>query len=89
MTQLQIKIYGDVQAVGFRYWAKRKADILKLNGFARNEPDGSLTILLQGSKGNLETFLEMCYDGPTMARVTRVEAEWEETEQKFDAFEVR
>ena len=41
---LNIKIYGRVQMVGFRYSAKEMADQLDIKGFAQNSPDGAVYI---------------------------------------------
>lgn len=88
MKQLQLKIYGNVQGVGFRYWMKTQASALGLTGFARNEPDRTVKVLIQGDKKTLEKFLKMCYDGPSFAQVTHVTPEWEEAKERFARFDI-
>ena len=43
-----IVFYGRVQGVGFRYTAKYMAQSLELTGWVRNEPDGTVTMEVQG-----------------------------------------
>jgi len=68
-----VKITGLVQGVFFRTSAKDKALEFKVNGFARNELDGSLYIEAEGEEDNLNRFLAWCHDGPKSARVKNIE----------------
>lgn len=69
MKHLDIKIYGQVQGVFFRYSAKEKADELKISGFARNEPDSAVYIEAEGEESRLNKFLEWCRQGPETAKI--------------------
>lgn len=71
---LQIWITGKVQGVSFRSTAKRHADKLGLQGFARNEPDGSVYIEAEGPEENLQEFLKWCQEGSPLAKVKSVES---------------
>lgn len=54
-----IRVTGDIQGVGFREFCKKRAFTWGItSGFARNEPDDSVTILVQGYPSILDTFLE-------------------------------
>ena len=44
---------GEVQGVGFRWTSQRIAGALGLTGWVRNEDDGSVTLVLQGSHDQL------------------------------------
>lgn len=88
MKQLKLRVYGNVQGVGFRYWVKQQAQGLKLAGFTKNEPDGTVIILAQGNEKNLAKFLKMCYDGPSFAQITHATPEWGKPEEIFTAFEI-
>ena len=57
MFELSAIIKGNVQGVGFRATAKLFADKLKLTGYARNLPDGTVELCAQGQKSQLEKFL--------------------------------
>ena len=67
----KIKISGQVQGVFFRASAKQKADSLKLRGFVRNEPDGSVYAEAEGEEHNLKSFVEWCKKGPQQAFVEK------------------
>jgi len=57
MQELEIKIYGRVQGVLFRERIKRFAKNNQLNGFVENLADGSVLVLVQGNKENLDKFI--------------------------------
>jgi len=86
--QLSLKIFGNVQGVGFRNWAQNNAASLDINGYIKNEPDNTVSILAQGKEKNLEKFLKMCYDGPSFAQVTHVTPEWQEITEPFSRFDI-
>jgi acylphosphatase len=85
---LIIRVYGEVQNVGFRYEAKRKADKLRIFGFVRNETDGSVYVEAQGNDEAVEEFLAWCRRGPSYARIDKVEAEAMEP-GNFSSFEIK
>jgi acylphosphatase len=88
VKNLIIKIYGDVQGVGFRdaaYWTARKMHVA---GFVMNEPDGSIYIEAEGEEGDLKEFLAWCKKGPVTAKVSKVEAAWAGAHGKFTGFRI-
>lgn len=68
-----LKIYGKVQNVGFRFHTKKTADSLQITGFVKNQPDGSVYIEAEGNESQLDHFILWCQNGPTWARVERIE----------------
>jgi acylphosphatase len=85
----EVRIFGRVQGVGFRWWTKDKADELGLRGWVRNRRDGSVEALLDGPAEALERMLEALRQGPPGARVERLEtAESDELPDRED-FEQR
>ncbi len=68
-------VSGRVQGVGFRYFVKKHAEALTVNGYAKNLPDGRVEFLLQGNKAAILTMLENIRTGPSYSQVTRVTAE--------------
>ena len=84
-----IRVKGIVQGVGYRSWIARKAKALNLHGFVRNEPDGSVYIIVEGERDSIEKLIKLCWEGPTLAKVNSVEVEWEEYKGEFKDFEVR
>ncbi len=72
-VHLNLKIQGRVQGVFFRHSAKKLADELELAGFAKNEPDGTLTIEVEGDQEALDAFSEWAKHGPESASVENIE----------------
>jgi acylphosphatase len=64
-----IRVSGKVQGVFFRASTKKTADQLGLSGLARNEPDGSVYIEVEGRPEILEVFAAWCKMGPIRAQV--------------------
>lgn len=75
MERVKIQIFGDVQGVFFRHYAKKKANTLGLNGWCRNDPDGTVSIVVEGEDEKITEFINWCNEGSPMARVDKVEAE--------------
>jgi acylphosphatase len=70
-------VEGEVQGVGFRYSAQRRARALGLDGWVRNMADGSVEVWAEGAKESLDDFLEWLSRGPPSAEVTQVRSTWE------------
>lgn len=87
VNHLNIKINGLVQGIFYRATAKEEAEQLGINGFARNEPDGSVYIEVEGEEEDLNKFLDWCHKGPPLAKVEKVESSLG-TLKKFLQFEV-
>lgn len=51
-----MRVVGRVQGVGFRWTCRKVADNLGLTGWVRNEPDGSVTLELQGPGAAISLF---------------------------------
>lgn len=88
MKHLKIKVIGKVQGVWFRVHTKEKADELKLSGFVRNEPDGSVYIEVSGKSSLVEQFVNWIKHGPELSIVKEVLAE-ENTKVYTGKFEIR
>lgn len=70
-----IYVIGLVQGVSFRLAARAEARRQGLTGFARNEPDGSVRIEVEGEEHALARFVAWCEHGPPQARVEQVEVQ--------------
>lgn len=71
MESVRIKVTGRVQHVGFRYFTAVEAGKLKIKGFVKNEPDGSVLIEAEGEEDNIELFNQAIKHGPSWSRVDR------------------
>jgi acylphosphatase len=72
ITTMNIRIEGEVQGCGFRDFAVREGNALKLKGWVRNRADGSVEAVASGPTKVVEEFIAKCMGGPRGARVTAV-----------------
>ncbi len=70
---LHTRIHGIVQGVGFRYSTIMRARRFRLTGYARNMSDGTVEVVAEGTKTDLESLLSWLQQGPSSAVVDRVE----------------
>lgn len=64
---------GEVQGVGFRYHARAQALHLGLVGYARNRPDGTVELEVEGPEASVSRMLRWLETGPRYAVVTALE----------------
>ena len=60
----KIHVRGYVQGVGFRWSAVKEAKRKDISGFVKNMSDGSVYIEAEGSRKQLDAFVEWCIKGP-------------------------
>ncbi|HSM58014.1 MAG TPA: acylphosphatase [Candidatus Sulfomarinibacteraceae bacterium] len=89
MKRLNAKVYGRVQGVFFRDTTRREAHQRDIHGWVRNEPDGSVRVVAEGSQEVLTELERFLHRGPSSARVERVETTWEDATGEFSGFRVR
>jgi acylphosphatase len=83
-------VRGRVQGVGFRQFVWTRAHALGVKGYVRNGPDGySVEVLAEGPEETLHRLLSHLHRGPYMARVDKVDVEWQEAGGRFQSFDVR
>jgi acylphosphatase len=87
--RLKAEIVGDVQGVGFRYFAQSHARRLGLEGYVRNRYDGAVEVEAEGSSDALEGFLDLLRKGPRAARVQDVAVDWLPVRGDLGPFGVR
>ena len=69
----QFLITGQVQGVGYRFFAQRAAARHQVLGHVRNCPDGSVEVIAEGSPRDVEEFKKDLVTGPQWSRVDQVE----------------
>ncbi len=85
-SRLRSVIRGRVQGVGFRYFVIRNAKQLGLVGWVRNRTDGTVEIVAEGDKQDLEHFITKLKAGPSMGWVQSVSTQWQPAENDFVDF---
>lgn len=80
MARYRLRVLGVVQGVGFRWFTLMAARRLGLAGWVRNDADGSVEVLVEGSEGAVDRFVEELRRGPEGAAVTEVRRSVERAE---------
>jgi acylphosphatase len=88
MERLHAIVRGDVQGVGFRYFVQRKAQQLGLSGWVRNKDDGTVEVVAEGARRDLEELKSVLWEGPRLARVDGVDERWLEATGGLGRFDL-
>ena len=89
ITRLHAIVHGRVQGVGFRAFVVDRGIALGAKGWARNKWDGTVEVLAEGDRQQLERLLTAIHQGPRMANVIRVDVDWQPATGEFSSFHVR
>jgi acylphosphatase len=81
-------IKGDVQGVGYRFFAQRAAARHQIVGYVRNCPDGSVEAWAEGAASSVEAFKHDLTTGPQWAVVDHVEEINLEPTGTYSAFRI-
>lgn len=74
-------VYGKVQGVGYRFFCKKRARELGIEGYALNLADGRVEVLICGDESSVEQMVKSLNEGPVFSQVLGVDVEPCETEQ--------
>lgn len=86
--RVNIIVHGKVQGVFYRARTKEKATELELNGWVKNRIDGTVEIVAEGNKEDLERLVDWSRQGPRHAHVTKIQVRWEPFIDEFSDFKV-
>ena len=81
-------VSGEVQGVGFRFFAQRAAARHQVVGYVRNLPDGRVEALAEGPRENVEAFKHDLATGPQFASVAQVEELSIEPRRAYPTFRI-
>jgi acylphosphatase len=84
----RLVVHGAVQGVGFRVSCAERARTRGVAGWVRNRGDGTVEIVVEGAREQVDALVAWCSDGPRGARVDGVEVVEEEPEG-LERFEIR
>ena len=70
--RIRAVIKGNVQGVGYRYFAVMRAAGLRLVGYVRNVPNGDVEVVAEGEEDALKQFVDLLKRGPMGAVVRDV-----------------
>jgi len=86
---VRVIVGGRVQGVSFRSSMREVARRHRVNGWVRNNPDGSVEAMLQGRVDGLNRVLDWARHGPPSAVVTEFRVEFIEPSTDLGDFQVQ
>jgi acylphosphatase len=81
-------ITGEVQGVGFRYFAQRAAARHQVNGYVKNLEDGRVEAFAQGTVQQVDEFKFDLVAGPSYSRVDQIEEIVLEPTSSYSTFRI-
>ena len=84
-----LKVFGVVQGVFYRDFISQHVSGLNLVGFAENQNDGTVKIVVEGEEDDLRRIIELAMQGPRGSHIEDVQAEWLAASDEFKIFEIR
>jgi acylphosphatase len=78
--RVSVVFKGKVQGVYFRQYARRWAEMLSLNGYIRNMPDGTVLAVFEGQRQAVQEIIRKLKNEHPHADVAHVEIQVEEPE---------
>ena len=84
----KFSIRGEVQGVGYRFFAQRAAARHQVVGYVRNCSDGTVEALVEGPANSVEDFKHDLATGPQWAVVDHVEEIVLEPTGSYSAFRI-
>ncbi len=84
----KLLVSGEVQGVGYRFFAQRAAARHQVTGYVRNLPDGRVEALVEGSPLSVQAFRDDLATGPPLAQVENMEEIQVEPTGRYPLFRV-
>jgi len=88
LRHYNITVKGRVQRVSYRVWAQSKAMSLGLTGYVKNLHNGDVYIEAEGEDDKINQFIDWCYVGSPLSKVTEVISE-EQALKNLETFELK
>ena len=86
---VEILVEGQVQGVGYRDYARRRASGLGLAGYVMNLKDGRVRVHAEGDPEKVEALKGQLEEGSPLSYVERVTTRWLRPTRRFASFDVR
>jgi acylphosphatase len=86
MERCHIFIEGNVQQVGFRFYARELAFETKITGWVKNLPDGRVEIVAEGEDAQIQEFLQKLNEGRLGKNISEIVKHTETHTGKFTSF---
>ncbi|WP_100398913.1 acylphosphatase [Bacillus sp. FJAT-44742] len=89
MKKCRVLVYGIVQGVGFRRYTRKNAVKYRIKGWVRNNTNGTVEIIAQGTPSRMGLFIGTILNGPKRAKVDSIQVSPLTELTKFRNFEIR
>lgn len=76
------------RGVNFRYYTRVTAQEIGVKGWVRNRSDGTVEVIAEGTRQQLEKLLQFLNTGPVSARVSQVQTDWLPASGEFADFQI-
>ncbi len=86
--RIHLTLSGRVQGVGFRYYTYDEATRIGVTGFVRNLRSGDVEVVAEGTRAQLSELIDKVKSGPSFARVTNFQENWEPAKGEFREFRI-
>lgn len=87
-SRCEVTFRGRVQGVGFRFTTIAIARRYPIFGWVRNEPDGSVRVIAEGERSDLEAFLDSVRHEMS-GNIADDDVRWSQPSGDFDHFAIR
>ena len=88
MKAFKATVSGKVQGVWFRDSTRQEAIKLKVTGWVKNIPDGTVYLEAEGEENNLKSLKRWLHLGSAHSRVDRVDLQWIMPTKTYSTFKV-
>ena len=88
MKAFKATVSGKVQGVCFRDSTRQEAIKLKVTGWVKNIPDGTVYLEAEGEENNLKSLERWIHIGSPHSRVDRVDLQWIMPTKTYSTFKV-
>lgn len=89
IVRVHVWVKGRVQGVGFRAHVEYHARQIDIKGWVRNVGWNTVEAVAEGTRSQIEQFIEIMKTGPTISRVDESRIEYEHVAGEFTGFGVK
>ncbi len=87
--RVEVRYEGRVQGVGFRWTVERLTTGRRVTGWVRNEEDGSVRLVAEGTEAELTDFLAAIAASRVGRFILNRTVAWRDATGEFAGFEIR
>jgi acylphosphatase len=88
-VRAHVFVKGRVQGVFFRVETRQEAKKRNVVGWVQNTFDGRVEAVFEGQKEDVKKLVDFCRRGPSGAKVTDIDVQWQEYSGEFKGFKIR